>query len=257
LDGTSGYGYLQKVAEELIREAEIAHGVIIMPSTKSLEIIETYNRKNKPTVHINPPTLSATANFVSTDYFDIGRKVGNTWKQTGRKRVLFLSSGVEAPVSTGLLLAGFVNGLGSTLGSGLELHCEELADTEEPEAASDKRMQEALHLSWTPDAILSASDRMALSAYRVCRKANLSIPEDISIIGASGLDLSFSIQPGLTRAQPAFRKLGQKVLEMLLSRIQSNNTPVPGVFLPATFCGGKTTRASENHLLHISAAHAS
>ncbi len=66
-------------------------------------------------------------------------------------------------------------------------------------------MKKLLKLKNPPTAIFCYNDRLALGALKACREANLSVPEDISIVGFDDLDLcEYTVPPLTTVRQPRF-----------------------------------------------------
>jgi DNA-binding LacI/PurR family transcriptional regulator len=77
------------------------------------------------------------------------------------------------------------------------------------------------------------------------------VPEDVSVVGAGGINLAHTICPGLTRVRNNLELVGQEAVEMVIRRIRLDGISLPGVVVQASFMGGATTRADENELLEI------
>ena len=74
-----------------------------------------------------------------------------------------------------------------------------------------------------PTAIVAMSDILAMGVYSFCQRNNLSIPEDISIVGFDNLMEVSLIKPSLTTvSQPAVQK-GEKAVELLIDIINKNS----------------------------------
>lgn len=69
-------------------------------------------------------------------------------------------------------------------------------------------------------AIFAFNDIMAYGIYREARQANLSIPQDLSVIGFDDTFFSEIIQPSLTTVRQPVRQMGECVVETLLKLIQ-------------------------------------
>lgn len=76
-----------------------------------------------------------------------------------------------------------------------------------------------------PDAIFASSDKLTTGCLRILKQMNLSIPQDIGLIGFSNGDLTDLLDPALSVIrQPAF-EMGQLSTKLLLQMIESK-TPV-------------------------------
>lgn len=69
-------------------------------------------------------------------------------------------------------------------------------------------------------AIFAFNDIMAYGIYREARRANLSIPKDLSVVGFDDTFFSEIIQPSLTTIRQPIRQMGKCVVETLLKVIQ-------------------------------------
>ncbi|NWA28547.1 LacI family DNA-binding transcriptional regulator [Pseudomonas gingeri] len=88
-----------------------------------------------------------------------------------------------------------------------------------------------LALKVRPDAILAASDMLAIGAMLAIREARLSIPQDVAVMGFDNIPFSAATQPALsTVAQPSLR-LGESAAKLLLNKINNPNQPSSGVLL--------------------------
>ena len=84
-----------------------------------------------------------------------------------------------------------------------------------------------LELDEPPTAIQCYTDRMAMGAYRAVRRADLSIPEDISVIGFDNQDqIAPWLDPPLTTVQLPHEAMGRWAVEHLL-RVLSGETEGP------------------------------
>lgn len=68
---------------------------------------------------------------------------------------------------------------------------------------------------------IAANDLMALGAIEACRKANLSIPRDISICGFNNMPLTDIVNPSITTISVPFQEIGVQAAKMLLQEIHA------------------------------------
>jgi DNA-binding LacI/PurR family transcriptional regulator len=82
-----------------------------------------------------------------------------------------------------------------------------------------------LALNPRPTAIFAMSDIQALACIAAAREANLTVPEDVSVIGYDDLDLSY--HTGLTTMRQHLELSGRKGLEHLLKLLEGKKTATP------------------------------
>src|SRR5690606_14634793 len=104
-----------------------------------------------PHVTLNPPGELVTANFVSPDYFESSYRLGEIWRQTGRRRVLMVTHvNLEESPSTRLRYSGLLCGLGDAIGNPAQVRLFNVRSTGESIA---DRLTGFLRQGWVPDAI--------------------------------------------------------------------------------------------------------
>lgn len=248
------------VGNALLTQRAAADGLILFPFNRLTdlydEIRSSYEKEGKPVVTMHPATVSATMNFVSPDYFECCSRIAQVWKQTGRRHIVFLMiQSFEVSTSARLRWSGLVNGLGMALGDGMTCRAIPAGGLHSSmEESAYRGLKAALDRRLHVDAVFAAGDVAAMGAIRALREAGLRVPEDVSVVGNTGLDWSDTPFPALTRTRYSLATIGEQLLGMLLRRIERKATghnDIPGVFCPATYVGGATTRIEENALLGI------
>lgn len=92
-----------------------------------------------------------------------------------------------------------------------------------------RAMRRLLDRPAPPDAVFAASDMQALGAMRAIRDADLSVPDDVALIGFDDIGLSRCV--GLTTLRQPTQTIGRRAVEGLLSRIEDGEQPVSTVVL--------------------------
>lgn len=249
-----------EIGQSLLDQKQAADGLILFPFYRLTELAEeirtAYEKEGKPVVTVNPPSETMTTNFVSADFLGASHQLGKAWKQTGRAGLVFLlCPSFKSSTSARLRWAGLLNAFGADLG--VSIHCRKVWTTQGAKSNEDigyRTIREELERGDPPQAIYCAGDFDALGALRAVKEAGLRVPEDVSIVGGSGVDLTGTFCPQLTRMWQPLASIGEKLVEMLVQRIELGpgvTNAVNGIFLPMPFVGGATTRASENELLGI------
>ncbi len=83
------------------------------------------------------------------------------------------------------------------------------------------------------EAIVSANDEMAISAYRVCKQRGLVIGKDIAITGYDDIELAQRMDPPLTTAEQDGLDMGYKALKLAVSVCREHKPKQ--IMLPARF----------------------
>lgn len=79
-------------------------------------------------------------------------------------------------------------------------------------------------------AIVCASDPMALGAVRAVRRAGLSVPSDVSIVGYDDSALMNCTEPPLTTVRQPIEPMGRTIIELLLRQISSDSATSDELF---------------------------
>ena len=104
---------------------------------------------------------------------------------------------------------------------------------EAPSALGDERIQSGTQamehfnaLTEKPDAIQFFTDMMAVSALQFCQQNNISVPDDLAIIGFDDQPIVSFTQPPLTTISQPVEKVGQITGELLAQLIKSKDRRV-------------------------------
>jgi LacI family transcriptional regulator len=87
-------------------------------------------------------------------------------------------------------------------------------------------------LPYKPDAVFVASDGMAYGALRALRQNNMSVPDEIALIGFDDLPSSATSDPPLTTIRQPIRRMGALAVDMLLDIINEGLEPPRRLVLP-------------------------
>ena len=237
------------VARQLLQEISEVDGLLLIPPLVDADVVAAYEKAGKPAVHINPPSMNATANFVSTDYFDAGRRLGRAWRETGRRQVAFVGAGaVDSSVSSSLYAAGLMAGFSPFEKEGRQMGV--LCGTSGTEADGYQTTRAVVESRHSPfDAFLCHGDMLAAGVLRALAERRVRVPAEASVVGGTGLPVLQGSTLALTRVRQPFAEIGRAVIEMICERAARGGIGLPGRFLPVEFICGGTTRPSENERL--------
>jgi LacI family transcriptional regulator len=89
-----------------------------------------------------------------------------------------------------------------------------------------KAMEQLLARDVSFTAVLASNDQSAIGASQALQDANLSIPDDVSLIGHDNIKDQFLTQLGLTTVDVAKHDMGRIALDLLQARIQKPDRPI-------------------------------
>lgn len=238
---------------KFLEESRRLDGFILYPSRFSRRLRRICEEEGRPVVDLNPSSETATANFVSPDYYGASRLLTRALRQRGRRRLaLLVSPDLEESVSVRLRCAGAAAGVGEALGRTVEMRIFETESRDEE--AGRQAVQRMFAEGYRPDGIYCAGDALAGGALEELAARGVNVPKDASVMGGHGLGLHGGNSAALTSMRHALDQLGAELVNMLLKRIDADGAPQPGMFLPPIFNIGSTTRSCENALLETSTA---
>lgn len=198
-------------------------GVILSPFALDPEHLAARSR-DFPMVLLGQYLENSTADYVAIDNLVSAGEAVRHLAERGRRRIGYIGAEPGRPGALGeVRLAGYRQGLA---GSGLV----EPADAVAPGGRFDRRDGAAgagQLLDRTPglDALVCASDLMAVGALRALRERGLRVPEDVAVLGWDNIADGEDITPTLTTVAPDLWALAEQTLDALISRIEGDRGP--------------------------------
>ncbi|MDP9199799.1 MAG: LacI family transcriptional regulator [Pseudomonadota bacterium] len=92
-----------------------------------------------------------------------------------------------------------------------------------------------------PDAIVAATDSMAVAAMTCCEEAGMRVPKDISIAGFNGFDVWRYTRPVLTTIMSPAYQMGRYAGEAIVTRLRQGAFPERAKVFPVSFQAGGST----------------
>jgi LacI family transcriptional regulator len=240
---------LSKVLAHVDRTGESLAGVFCFLRPEILGLLEELDKRDIPWVSINRPGEHAAQNFVAHDAFEGGRLIGGCFARMGLKRVAVLSDPIETGRSSGDKLFGCIRGYvdnGGQLRDVDFINChghDEPAGYEHFAAYADK--------FGPPQAVLCSGDLLALGVLRVCRERNLRVPEDVGVIGSTGLQLAAYAHPALTVLEVPMERMGREAGRMLFEMAREGVRRMMGRFVPGSLVVRESFKVSEQVLAEV------
>ena len=243
---------LQEWEKQLLLHRDEVDGLIMMPfprtTTESFrKSTEAFESLGKPVIAINPFEPHITQNFVSADLLGASQRIGRAFGRAGRRRVLLvLHTSLQSSPTFAPRLMGLQLGMSEAGAHPTETVRVTFARNVTEEAGYEIMQRE---LDQPPDAIYCMGDFLALGAITALREAGLCVPEDVSVIGGTGLDFPGKQPFKLTQFCHPVDAMAENILRMLVERVENDGRDLPGRYIPASFRLGDTTEEAENRIL--------
>ena len=99
------------------------------------------------------------------------------------------------------------------------------------EDAGSEAIRGLIEAGELPQAIVCASDLIAMGALRALRQAKIKVPDDVAVVGYDNIAVSAYTTPALTTVQQNTKLAGELLVSALLKAI--NNEEVDDYLMPA------------------------
>jgi DNA-binding LacI/PurR family transcriptional regulator len=220
-----------QVLPRIDRIADGLAGVIVYARPETIPLIKELEDRGIPCVAINAPRRGSMCNFVAADNEEGGWRVGKCLLAMGVHRVLCLDvkgcsragtekiSGVfQAYVESFVPTDGIqqVEVDGDTEKAGYRAVCRYLKDS-----------------PVRPEAIFGMCDYMAVGAIRALQEHGIKVPDEIGVIGATGLNIGMNVHPELTTLVEPMREIGRNAARMLLEMVEKKVRKLVGRRIPS------------------------
>lgn len=103
-------------------------------------------------------------------------------------------------------------------------------------------VEELKELPELPTAFVCCNDREAITVITALKSMNISVPDDISIVGFDNIESSNNITPELTTMHISKEIMGQRSVRSLIARINNIDTLSEKILLPSTFIERSSTK---------------
>ncbi|MBL4700931.1 MAG: substrate-binding domain-containing protein, partial [Phycisphaeraceae bacterium] len=195
-------------------------------------LLSVLDQKDIPWVTVQRVHHRVHYNYVAANNYSAGRLVGECFLALGYQRVLLLDA---QPMPLDSELQKFTGLLSAYLAANVPVIQTQLLVCEDVlEETAYQKISTYLKNNSIPQGIFARGDSLAIGAVRACRDAGLSIPDDVSIVGSTGLDVSAFCNPPLTVASQPMGAIGHAVASMLLNMIETGQRRVAGQTINCT-----------------------
>ena len=173
---------------------------------------------------------------IGSDNYQGGRDAADHLIGLGRRRIAFLGDGSSHYPEFAERYRGYRDRLAS---AGLET-CEALqVNAISSELSGVEAARELIERHERFDAIVAASDLIAIGALHAVREAGLDVPSDVSIVGYDDLPAASLVNPPLTTVAQDTWLAGEKLVDTLLRLVHGE--PAESLVLPTKLIVRRST----------------
>jgi DNA-binding LacI/PurR family transcriptional regulator len=199
-------------------------GLVYMPTAASVEknisIVERFQRKNIPVILADREISGYDLDIVTTDNFDGAYALSTFLINKGHRRIAITLSTQFS--SENARLAGYHKALAD---HNIEVDPSIIFTFKERliEAQCEQYAQIILGQRDNYTAIFAGNDHIAYIIYRISRELNISIPDQLSLVGYDDLPVSSAHMTALTTIHQPIYEMGQETIKLLVKRIAGEN----------------------------------
>jgi Transcriptional regulators len=221
-------------ADELIQEFD---GMIYYTNTddQHIELLFELYLKQFPVVLLDKKIHDFDFPAVLSDNLEGGRLATQALLEAGHTRIGYLFGETQPPQSTRQRYFGYLSCLKQ---HNVAFH----TALEDQQANIDNLLAYCQQQQLT--AIVCENDLVAIHAMRELRAANITVPQEISVIGFDNIQAAALVDPPLTTISQDFKKIGQLASETLITWIETGEKPTD-IAVPVTLIQRASTQTNE------------
>lgn len=222
---------VQQVIDQMSGMMDSLAGLCFFAGDEISKLAVHCDQSDLPWMTANQLNLETQHNFVMADQLSAGRLVGRCFAKLGYQRVALLFDEVQnvSPLEkmTGVYQGYLLEGKST---SGIEQVICQNMETE----VGYRAMKMHLATHQPPQGIFSTADTLAIGAMRACQEIGLRVPQDVGIVGSTGLPSSIlHSDPPLTELRQPVEAFGRQLALCLLEMIRGGVRRISGRRVPS------------------------
>ncbi|SDW78438.1 LacI family DNA-binding transcriptional regulator [Paenibacillus sp. CF384] len=197
-------------------------GIIIMHEKINEEIRSLIHKMKIPVIFSSVKPMDQQFVSVIVDDYKAAYDATSYLIELGHEEIGFIGGDMRDITSGQNRYSGYRNALAS---KGIRIIHEHIRFGDYKVKSGYAQMKELLRVSQRPTAVFAVSDDMAVGAMNCIRDHNLRVPEDISVIGFDGSQLTELTRPTLTSMEQPIHEMGKETMRILLHQVETGEVP--------------------------------
>lgn len=161
---------------------------------------------------LNVPTISI-------DNISSARKATEHLIKQGHTKIAHITGSMNVILSRDRL-RGFQQAM---MSHDLEIDSSFIQESDASYESGYDQMMKLLALETPPTAVFAFNDEVAIGAMKAVKDSQLSIPDDIAIVGFDNINMASIVEPNLTTINQPKYEIGKKAMELLLKIINGES----------------------------------
>lgn len=214
-------------------------GVIFMGGKLNDDLIEEFKKSPVPVVLAATVDEDRGTPSVNIDYEEASFEAVNALIEKGHQKIAAVIGPLEDPINGQLKFSGYRKAMER---AGLHIHDGYVSVGD---LSYDSGLQAAdafLQLPEKPSAIFVGTDEMALGVIHGLQDANLSVPDDVEIIGFDNTRLATMVRPTLSTVVLPMYDIGAVAMRLLTKLMNKEEVDEKNVILPHRIEFRKSTK---------------
>ncbi len=225
-----------------------ASGVIVMGIDATQPDFAPLLESGRPIVLVDGRAIGGRVGYVMSENVEGAASTVRHLYKLGRRRIATIT-GLMPTLPASDRLFGYRSELSRL---GLDQRPEYVVEGDFYHGTGYQRTKELLALPEPPDAIVAASDMMAVGAIVAIEEAELRVPEDIAVVGYDDSPFAAAMWPALTTIRQDALGLGMAAADSVLAMLDNPDFPPPTVIFPTELviresCGIELLRKSSTY----------
>lgn len=204
-------------------------GLIINSPEVDDEYYALLKNINCPCVILHINDLDCSCDTIVINDYEISKKAIQYLIQLGHKHIACISGYTNDKHTASKRRLGYEEALHE---AGIKIQTEYLVNTDYGIEEGYQQCLNLMKLPQPPTAIFTYSDLLAIGAMRAAKDMNISIPDELSIIGFDDIALASFTTPRLTTIHQDKDLIGELAVKQILKRIQLPELPPERLELP-------------------------
>ncbi|SEO53385.1 LacI family DNA-binding transcriptional regulator [Paenibacillus sp. OV219] len=203
-------------------------GIIIMHEKINEDIRNLIQKMKIPVIFSSVKPMEQEFVSVIVDDYKAAYDATNYLIGLGHESIGFIGGDMRDITSGQNRYSGYRNALTN---SGIKIIHEHIRFGDYKVKSGYEQMKALLRVKQPLTAVFAVSDDMAVGAMNCIRDNGLRVPEDISVMGFDGSQLTELTRPTLTSMEQPIHEMGKVTMRVLLSQVETGEVPTSDIIL--------------------------